>query len=654
MYIHKYNKYKNKYLNLKSNKITVNKNDDIQQVYDFIKRTNYKTKDEYVDNFNRFVKVNEILNDQIGVRDNGTLRIMTFNVHSFTNAQNETIDPNVYIELFEKINADVICLQECHMNYFNDNLRIYFENKGFIYNFCEADYDNFGNLILFKNGEDTKHYEKYYPYSNINKKYKNRCSVGIDYQFNFKDSNEYKKMSIINLHLEVNDYRDGNSNTLRYTQINDTLDKATESEIILMGDFNNQYEIIKYMEKKGYVSIYDFFYKKYNNIPVTTSLYFKAIDNIFIKNTSELEFIESYLYYTNISDHLPVIADLKLKKIDKKQNYHLLRYQPKFPFKIIKTNDGVEREKMLIKLNLTENELFYCTYPYMIREEGLKVVNIPMGEIFYKGVPKFVVTRNDNIENMYASTNSWYTKNCISLYYVNNKTQKVNSYQTVRNLKLFYLMDHDNIEKLMEKINNDIENTIISLSKIIFIPKDKSNIEYIIRHYYEYDETIKIKKLLFWIKVIKICTGYNIEWKEQLELIMEYFDVLPTSKLLKKNNGLEKFVDNETNKEVIYLINENMYSGHKNGLNKVSLTLGMDNVLAECIKNYFNIDGYISHSIPSLWHRYNIFHEEICLFVSRGALEKMPEEYNLDKILKYECDYPFNNPIFNYNLNKSS
>lgn len=297
---------------------------------------------------------------------------------------------------------------------------------------------------------------------------------------------------------------------------------------------------------------------------------------------------------------------------------------------------------------------FYCTYPYMIDESEIKVVNIPIGEKLYKGVPKHVVIGNDSIENMYASANSWYTKSCISLYYVNNETQKVNTYQTIRNLKLFYLMDHNNLKKIMDKINREIEDTIIDLSKMVFVPKDKLNIKYIIKNYHNYDETIKIKKLLFWKKAIKISTGYNIEWKEQLELIMEYLDVFPGNKLLKKNNGFEKFVDTETNKEVIYSINENIYSGHKDGLNKVSLTLGLDNVLADCIKNYFNIDGYISHTVPSLWHRYNIFHEEMCIFVSRGTLERIHEEHNLDKILKYECDYPFNNPIFNYNLKKSS
>jgi len=212
-------------------------------------------------------------------------------------------------------------------------------------------------------------------------------------------------------------------------------------------------------------------------------------------------------------------------------------------------------------------------------------------------------------------------------------------------------MDSDNLKKLISIIDDEIDKKITEISKQFYIPKNDQNIQYIISNHGGYDIVKELGKLIVYKKTIYVCTGYNVDWEEQLTIIKSYFRTL-SSKNVKYNTGKERFVSSKCNKQIIYRINNNLYSGEKEHLNKVSLTLGMDNLLSECLSKFLNIDGYISHTVPSLWHRYNIFHEELAIFGSRGGIELVDNDLSIFNKAS-ELDYPYSNSIFKYNTSNA-
>lgn len=247
----------------------------------------------------------------------------------------------------------------------------------------------------------------------------------------------------------------------------------------------------------------------------------------------------------------------------------------------------------------------------------------------------------------------------------------------MRPIRLFLLMDIDNLRILMHilvmKLRNaikqfmEIEHINISLIIEYHIPTNDLGrlidtitpetimkvADYIVNKYVkvEYNNPVNDIHLIHnYINVVKVCTGYNLNWQEQYNNIQNILNI-------KLNEERRSYPDNvfidstiPTDKRiVIYKSNNTYYSHLKSHLNRASITLNKDNQLCEAIKYVFNIDGYISPTLPSLHHRNGIFNKEICIFNSRGIIDLVADQcINFNLITTINTAFPIGNRLYDF------
>lgn len=263
-----------------------------------------------------------------------TVRFMTYNVHFWKGKNKENIVEPV-LGLIKKINPDILCLQEVIWDENNKKeLTQKFEELGYKYGGDKtfvAGKGALGNIVFSK-----------YPLSNLySKKYKNpvrkeyRAFTGATVTFNDKPIRFYCT------HLDVWDETE-NARLEEITELTDHIknNDANIKNVIFMGDFNalrkedynysvngkKVWEILVADDKKrkittstkaldcvkklGYKDTYTLINKK----PIFTVWSGKIVDFVFIKPGGDLILKDSQVYYSGISDHLPVITDFKVKK----------------------------------------------------------------------------------------------------------------------------------------------------------------------------------------------------------------------------------------------------------------------------------------------------------------------------------------------------
>ncbi len=123
----------------------------------------------------------------------------------------------------------------------------------------------------------------------------------------------------------------------------DKMENINKKNIVIMGDFNsykredydeenyqrlttlkksispdmNIFRAIEYMEQNGYIDTYqtranDLGVSLQDIIPINTTDKGGRIDFIFIKQGSDIKINNIYTYYTSVSDHIPIIADISI------------------------------------------------------------------------------------------------------------------------------------------------------------------------------------------------------------------------------------------------------------------------------------------------------------------------------------------------------
>ena len=278
---------------------------------------------------------------------------------------------------------------------------------------------------------------------------------------------------------------------------------------------------------------------------------------------------------------------------------------------------------------------------------------------------------NDRINNKYAQNHAWYSNINIASYYVRNEKDSIYEYKLIRPIKLFILMDINNLTilynilviKLKENIKIFMENKNIThiFEKINILQYDYiTNFELlklkfeIIKSYsiLEFDSPINEIHLIYkYINIIKMTTGYDITWDEQHKHICNYLNINIAEQ--RHNYPDDTFCNTETNNAIRFVMNngfqDNYFSHIKEDLNRCSITKHADELLLDAILYVFNVDGYISYSVPSLFHRYYIFHNEIAVKESIGIFKLnslQPVVYNPDFV-----HYPYTNKLFQQFIN---
>lgn len=256
-------------------------------------------------------------NNNISETHSDVIRIMSWNVHEWRNAKKRETTQEINA-IIQQINPDILGLQEVIKT--NSFFPI---DK----NSCRADRGTYGHLYnsLIIYGKP-----QFGLYHSIDLGPYDRCAVKARFSY------QSIAIDVINLHLEVKSPKD------REVNITKLLNSIEFPELtIIMGDFNaykredyteENYEklvkikesygldvqTIKMLEQAGYVDTYqiranDLKIPITNIIPVNTTDKAGKVDFIFIHRTSKFKIDKLYTYYTDVSDHLPLIMDIKNK-----------------------------------------------------------------------------------------------------------------------------------------------------------------------------------------------------------------------------------------------------------------------------------------------------------------------------------------------------
>jgi len=281
-------------------------------------------------------------------KNNNKLRVLTFNVHNFITRCNQGSAPmfynnfnpfkkarnfNNFIQLFKKINADVICLQEFVPildNEINEDIIDYDEIKKINFKYINQEmaklgynYSCIGDCI--KNNftiDEPKHYymlcNAIYSKLPIEKEkvfhlFINRNIIGIQIKFN----NNY--IWILNTHLAYfPDKTPLNLNkdtiVLQFETLKQLIQKEFDNKnIIFCGDFNinlyrkgNSYRYKNYEKVKN---ITDLFNNTSKFIIPTNFSQNDQTDFILLSKSSDVKAIFNLIYNSDLSDHNPVFCD---------------------------------------------------------------------------------------------------------------------------------------------------------------------------------------------------------------------------------------------------------------------------------------------------------------------------------------------------------
>lgn len=327
----------------------------------------YNDKNDLIDYFEKNNKIllniqNQYNNDVINFRYNG-LRIMTYNVHFGTNHKTESNLKNI-LELIEKINPDILCLNEITTNTTEYNDSGFPNTIGNLINFsfCSITpswfYSPYGTSVYIKSDLIKHLYLINTP--NCNNPTKKNCDLkqkiktfNLNETTNDVESRCYIKFSlkdfdIICVHLEPY------SKDIRIEQLKEINNDITRKTIIL-GDFNifneedfkeeilreikdkkklkqkfttnkNKYSMKKLLKSIDYkprqtTDEMNMIKNKFkwidsfelaNMIPISyTNWTGIRVDYVFFtKEWVSNDILFSRTYFTNESDHLPIICDI--------------------------------------------------------------------------------------------------------------------------------------------------------------------------------------------------------------------------------------------------------------------------------------------------------------------------------------------------------
>lgn len=278
-----------------------------------------KNPTRFAQNYHTFVNQLITLNDKIkphtSIKKNNALRVMSFNVHKFSDAKRKPTATQM-LEIFYTTNPDVLVFQEAELE---NPVVLELKKRGYIHTvFGGIDSkSSFGNLLLsrYPLKRNSVHYFK----SNDDIKM-GRTRSFIKAELDLSAFNK-KNLVIYGTHLaiytQVPGYTKANiepDNQIRLLEVKEIVamiqKENAQKNVLLAGDFNHDYSstVEQYLNDHNFKDCFEtrgishFF----------TSIYGHIVD--FIK-TKFIDLYASgcYVYFTTASDHLPLIMDVELK-----------------------------------------------------------------------------------------------------------------------------------------------------------------------------------------------------------------------------------------------------------------------------------------------------------------------------------------------------
>jgi endonuclease/exonuclease/phosphatase family metal-dependent hydrolase len=254
------------------------------------------------------------LNALIPAIEKQTVRIMSYNVHRFSNAHKKPTEHEM-VNIIQTINPTIVILQEAENNH---PIIKRFKELGYNHHtFAAIDSsEHFGNMILSK--IPFKFTKTYQFASNRHIKMgriRNYIKAEIDLSV-YNKKNLVLYATHLAIYTQVNGYSPKNTQPDKEIRLEQTQEiighiKAQDynKNVIIAGDFNDdaQSDVWQYLLKYRFTDCLS----SLDTGHLFTSLYGQRID--FIKTRlHDISLIGCYMYFSSASDHLPIFVDLAL------------------------------------------------------------------------------------------------------------------------------------------------------------------------------------------------------------------------------------------------------------------------------------------------------------------------------------------------------
>jgi endonuclease/exonuclease/phosphatase family metal-dependent hydrolase len=226
----------------------------------------------------------------------GATRICTWNVHEWKHADGAQANIDEIKKVLCTIDADVLCLQEYQPRADVDGLLA----GMYVDSFVELINDNvaFGNAVFSR-----------LPFSSSPRVMDLPVNPDVG-ERRIAIIVEIGSVRIANVHLEVrNNYP--NVHEYRYPQIDAVLDSAPD---VIVGDFNVGYvsgidrKFHAHVKDSGWRNLWDGHFRKR---AMLSNIYGGLVDHVYVRSVRSV--YRSHAYVTNVSDHYPIIADIKIE-----------------------------------------------------------------------------------------------------------------------------------------------------------------------------------------------------------------------------------------------------------------------------------------------------------------------------------------------------
>lgn len=254
------------------------------------------------------------LNALIPTVQKGIMRIMSYNVHRFSNAHKKPTDQEM-IRIIQTLNPTILILQEAENNH---PIIKKFEHLGYQHHtFAAIDSSkHFGNMILSK---IPFKYTKTYQFAS-NKRIKmgrirNYIKAEIDLSA-YNKNNLVLYATHLAIYTQVTGYNPKNTQPdqeIRLEQAREIIDNVTAHDhmknVIIAGDFNDdaRSSVWQFLIRHRFTDCL----REFDKGHLFTSLYGQRID--FIRTRLlDLAMAGCYIYFNAASDHLPTFIDIAL------------------------------------------------------------------------------------------------------------------------------------------------------------------------------------------------------------------------------------------------------------------------------------------------------------------------------------------------------
>ena len=245
-----------------------------------------------------------------------------------------------------------------------------------------------------------------------------------------------------------------------------------------------------------------------------------------------------------------------------------------------------------------------------------------------------------NILNRFANQPSWFSNEKAATGYAEEEWAKKLNYKVVqfkvtKDIKLFYLYSTYNLKLLKKSIETKINN-IDDKSTATSDPNTKI---------YFTNEKYRLKSQL---EILQLTTGIDVTFSKQIELCRKWGNILTNDPKYNVNTEIDDRINkywkctdvnnmyyaNEKNEPSVINFNNLCTVGpREEDITRISFTTDIDKNMVNTIYEYFNVDGYTTPPIPTVFHRDNLFAEELALVSPRDVLE-------VDCVLGINCNTP--------------